>query len=498
VRTLLPFVLLLPACSPDPCPAGSARDSKDGLCYLLDAGNDTGTDTDDPDDTGPDDTGSGPVDLVFGDPITVLDTSGSNGGGGQEIVEYVDAVIIDDDYAVAAGQGGFQIIPLDGSGPLERIQEQRSFRLDVSDGLMALGFREGTVMLWDVSDPTNPQQQGQIRLGEDVGFFEDVAVDGGRLLLGAHAEGGVFIDPVSAQHDVLGVLPADDAFAVALFGERALITDAAELVLWDVSDLAAPVELDRVEMSGEGRDMDFNGERVAVGLGGEGVAVWDVTDDQLVSRGSLNLPGASLSISLDNDEVWVAGWEQVSLVRVTADGLIALGDEPPVFNGMGVAARNGHAVVADWYGTMTLARERDVAGPEISVDEKVYFAAGGDVESVWFRNNGAFALEVTLDEPADGYTASATSFQVAPGQTEIVRFTAPADLPNQSTTLGWTSNDPDEPTGSLLLSKADRSVGTAHSDFTLNGFTWPSADAQTFKLSEQRGKVVFLAYFALY
>jgi len=42
------------------------------------------------------------------------------------------------------------------------------------------------------------------------------------------------------------------------------------------------------------------------------------------------------------------------------------------------------------------------------------------------------------------------------------------------------------------------SVGVEHEDFELLGITWPDTTLESYRLSDYRGDVVFLAYFATY
>ncbi len=62
--------------------------------------------------------------------------------------------------------------------------------------------------------------------------------------------------------------------------------------------------------------------------------------------------------------------------------------------------------------------------------------------------------------------------------------------------LEWTSNDPDEGSGSVQIRGAGQTVGQPHEDFSLEGFAWPDNSPRYYQLGDQAGKVVFLAYFA--
>ena len=500
------------ACSDPPCPVGSYRDPANGLCTLVDAdggsggesgggsgGGDeggasgTGGGTGGGGDTGDGGPGSG---YTRGDPITVVTSAGEAGGMDVDLIEWVEATVVGSDHVVLSGQGGAQLYSLaDGSavGPLLTVP--RTFR-SAADGVeVVFGGREAALYPVSFADPSNPERLPPIPEPPGLRFYEDVAYSAGRVLLGAHGDGGILLARTGTH---LATLPATDAYGTGLAGDRAVLTDLDELILFDISDPRNPLELDRVPLGGEGRDIDFNGDRIAVALGGRGVEVWDVEADVLVSRGSTMLPGAALDVTIDGDEVWVGAWDASALLRITADGLVVLGLEEPRFSAMAVGARNGRAVVADWYGMQLLERSWDVSGPELDLPDAVRFWEPGGTVGVDIRNWGPDRLRVEFDASDVGHGVSPETVRVDPGGVERVRITAPSTLPTVPVSLPWTSNDPDEPSGVLSLAPADQGVGTVHADFTLQGFVWPDPTLRNFTLSEQRGKVVLLAYFALF
>ncbi len=502
LRTVPALTLLsLAACDDTPCPPGSTREAADGLCHLDDFGDEApGTtpgaqDSAATDTAAVDDTGSPGLTLTPGDPITALTAYDESGLGG-DVIEWVEATPLGDAHVVLSGQGGARVYALsDGQPVSEKLFVPRTFRSATDDGVLVLGGRSGALYTWFVDDPAAPRPGPSLTIPVEWGWFEDIALSGDRLLLGFHDRGGVLLD-LSGRW--LGTIPASDAYAVGLAGDRAVLTDRDELVLVDVSDVSAPAELDRVPMPGEGRDIDFDGTRVAVGMGGLGVGVWDIAADVLVPRGTAFLPGASLDVSLDGDEVWVGAREATALVRVAADGLVVLGLEPPVHSAMAVGAVDGRAVVADWYGVQLLERQRDVAGPELDLDETLRFGAAGETLRTRVRNWGPTALTLTLTPPASDFVVSPQQLEVPPDGTATIALTLPDDLPLAPVSVSWTSNDPDEPAGTLDLKPADRGVGTPHPAFTLQGFTWPDTALQDYTLADQRGRVVVLAYFALF
>jgi hypothetical protein len=486
---LAPLLLALAgACSPGPCPKGSTR-AADGLCYLPDDGGaDSGSDVDP--DTGDSDTA---IDVTDGDPISVVGYEGENEPGGR-LLEWTDSAILDESVGAVCGVVGVGLVDLTDGSTMSSRPTPPCLRMAADDGVVVASDRRSQLTILDVSSPPDILEMGFIRFDPDDTRHEDIAIHDGRVIVGWHGNGARLYDPGA---NLLGTLPATDAFAVGLHGNRAVISDAEELVLWDVTDPRFAIELSRVALPGEGRDIEFDGSRVAVAMGGAGVGVWDVQDDTLVARGSMIVPGAGLAVALDDDEVWVGSWQHTVLLRLTDDGLVTMGHEAPRFSAMGVSASGGTALVADWHGHMTLQRERDVASPELIVNEDLYFGAGDATQNVRVENHGPLPLEWAFGEVPDGFSVSEAAVTVAPGGVEVITVEGPETLDYRAA-LPWSSNDPDESSGEIALAPPDRGVGAAHPDFSLQGFTWPDRDTSEYTLSAYEGKVVVLAYFALF
>ena len=501
IRTplLLGTLVALSGCSSNTCPKGSERRAN-GLCYLLnsapDAGNDTGTGSVDSADTG-DDSGTPFTDYAYGDQISVLGLEASGGGEAMPIVyEWTDAAAINDDLAIVTGQGGYGIIDMATGTLLHQEFTRRALRVATDGQTAILASRNDGLMKVDVSAGADTRGQSDFLTPPFEGVHEDVDVDGNQVLIGWHANGGVLVD---LGGNLLGTLPATDAFAVSLSGSQALLTDQNALVLFDISNPAAPVELDRQPLTGEGRDLSWEGEHAVVGMGGAGVSVWNVAGNSLVHRGDLTLPGSALSVAVDGDHAWIGAWAVTGLVDLAAEPPVMLVHEPPAYSSMGVGASGGRAVVADWFASTALQANDGMAGPEIVVDDALYFDR--DAASTQFlrvANHGVMDLVLNTDPAADGYTISPTTLTVAPGTSESLQVDwQGGDTPSRAT-LEWLSNDPDEVDGRVSLGPTDQGTGTEHDDFSSPGFQLPDDTERIYTLSDERGKAVVLVYWALF
>lgn len=484
------LLALLSACSATgkPCPAGASRQD-DGLCYLDATGGDTAdrapaADTAAPDDPAPEGR----------DPIRT--TGSTEAFAGDYLYEFVDVAMINDELAIAVGQGGIAVIAAEDGRIVAQQSERRGLRVATDGQLAAIATRTEGLPLVDLHDPAAPRRLDPLRFDGIPGAHEDVAVDDGRILLGFHDNGALLVD---AEGRRLATIPADDAFAVALQGDRALVTDGASLGLWDLSALDSPALLDRIDLPAEGRDLAWSGRHVAVGMGGAGTWVGALDDTQLSARATLRSPGSALSVSIDEDRLWIGAWEVTALADLAAEPPVVVGHETPVWSAMAVAGAQGRAVVADWYAATALAAVDGARGPELVPPLDLYFDPRAPrVAAATFENGGTEPLSVSLSVDGDAFSVSPTELTIPPHSAQAVVITPEADWSGARADLSWTTDDADEPTGSTALAPADQGVGSQHVDAVLQGFRLPDRSLQSFDLADARGKIVVLVYWALF
>ncbi len=483
---------------------------EDGLCHLLPTApgsggaSDTGTAAGPHEPARPDtavdtdsDTGASVGDaLLFGDPIRTLgsDYEGS-GAGDLPLNEWLSAAVIDQSVAIVVGHEGYGIVSFEDGTKLHQEDLQRVYRV-ASDGMHAvLATRVNGLMLVDVSQGADTRGVTDLGSGMTAGrLHEDVAIEGERILLGGRSQGGVMLDLTGS---LVGILPADDAFGVGLQGDRAVVTDDATLLLFDISDPESPVELARATMTGEGRDVAWEADRLVVGMGGAGVSVWSTAGDALRHRGDLVIPGAALSVAVDGQYAWVAGWSLVALVDLSNDVPRVLGHEPSRFTGHGVAAAGGRAIVADWFTSTAMQVVEGVAGPELDLPARVYLkpdvSGGNDTATV--TNYGPLELEMSLT-PDTNVVLSSENLLVPAYSSLGLRIELLGDTATGGG-VAWTSNDPDESSGRIEIEQADQGIGSSHVDFTLPGIEMPSGDEGRWTLSDHQGSAVVLVYWSL-
>ncbi len=482
--TLLPLLWI--ACAPD-CPEGEGLNSE-GECrpYVV-----PGTDpTTDPTGT------TAPITLEWGDPI--LAWGGDVTDGGKHVWEFVDVVALDDETALGSGQGGYALIDLDDGGFDYREDFIRTYDLAWDPELQQAyaGTRLEGVYVLDLSNREAPTESGYIY--DWYGQHEDLAASAGRLLVAAPGEGAVLVD--GETRGVLATIEADWAYAVGLHEDRAVVADANEVVLYDLTDETDPVELDRAALTATVRDIAFDGETIGVSLGGHGVGVVRVEEDALRVDAELPLPGTSYGVALDGDLLWASAWSEVALVWLGAGGPVVLGTEAITYNTLGIGAANGRAIAADWFGVAAFEHVEGFMGPELYAPPQIFAVGEGDAPAeatIEVTNYGAMTLALTAEAQDETASLSEDSWSLEPGDSARFTITGQEGRP-LSTEVFLESNDPDELHSSVEVRTAEQSIGQPHEDFTVEGFVYPDTNLTPYSISEQTGRVTFLAYFALY
>ena len=131
------------------------------------------------------------------------------------------------------------------------------------------------------------------------------------------------------------------------------------------------------------------------------------------------------------------------------------------------------------------------------VERDDWMSEPGGRLTISFANGGAAPLTITLaGDDALGCSVAFTpnALTIAPGERVTVEARLPALMAD--TMCRWTSNDPDEAIGWLDLRVPSQSLGQPHEDFELMGFTAPNTELTPYPLSDQRGQVVVLFFFA--
>lgn len=461
------LLLLLSACQ-TPCSEGFAK--ADGVCYPI------ASEQEEPEE----EVIPSVLDLPYGDGITTFYQESIT----QGFYEVMDASDFDETQVIMIGQGGALLVDRESGAVSQAWDGVRLLKVDAQDGIAVGAGSEQPMLLPEF----RPLQAWNLDRAEDIAIYDDL------IAVAARTQGVQLFNAAGTNR--LGNIATDDAWAVELQGTRALVIDDRDLEFWELSDPANPVLVDSVKLAGEGRDISWVGDRVAVAVGGWGGQVLNIESDTLVSAGLATMPGSVLNLSLEpNGEwLWLASWEAVGVAWVGGEEPIVVAHEPPGQSAMAVIAGEGRGYIADWM-TLTGMDRTGMTSGELHLSQ----VHAGDILMVDPRaeslelevtNWGPAPLEISLELPS-GLSGDVGPITLAPNSSDTFSLTgAIVDAPG----VRLFTDDADEEMVELDFRASATGVGSTHPEISLQGFEWPDGGLQPYNSGDHAGEVLFLAY----
>ncbi len=345
--------------------------------------------------------------------------------------------------------------------------------------------------------------------------FEGIAVSGGKLYAATHEHGLAIMEVDEANKSLrqLGVASGfQSAWSVAVSGNYAYVADAAgRLGVGDVTDPRHPKRVASLETGGSAQSVAVSGNYVYLAVGEGGLVVIDIstpTSPTLVSRTDTN--GSALQVSVDGAHAYVANWNDARIYDIgdpTKPRLLAaeiVKTEEKSSRVLGMAGVGDTVFVGEWTGLYTYQLHADRVAPHITADRhRVDFdrAKPGQTVTKTLRieNEGSSILYLTsATTTANGFSAAVDHqpSSIAPGHSlpVLVSFSPTGNEPSEGELI-LRSNDPDD--GELRIPLIGNQRGLAIGDRAPE-ITLALLDGGQWRLSEQRGKIVLLAYFATF
>ncbi len=343
--------------------------------------------------------------------------------------------------------------------------------------------------------------------------FEGITVSDGRLYAATHEHGLAIMEVDEANKTLrkLGVASGfTSAWSVAVSGNYAYVADAAgSLGVVDVSDPRHPNRVASLETGGSAQSVAVSGNYVYLALGEGGLVVIDIstpTAPRLVSRTDTN--GSALQVSIDGSRAYLANWNDARIYDIgdpAKPRLLAaevVKTEEMSSRVLGMAGAGDTIFVGEWTGLYTYQLHADRVAPHITADRhRVDFDRAGPGQTVTqtlrIENEGSSVLHITSTKTTgSGFATTAQPSSVAPGRSLAVSVSfSPATKEPSKGELILRSNDPDD--GELRIPLIGNQRGLAIGDKAPE-ITLALLDGGQWRLSEQRGKVVLLVYFATF
>ncbi len=431
----------------------------------------------------PDDTG------VLGEPADALSPLGTLPG----LKHIQDLGLLDGDRVVMATYSGIAVAlaedpanptlaeaggpPLywveEGSDALASGREAGLYRVEISDEGFEIEAR------LDVEDDLNPEEASP--LGDGV-------------LLAAQASGLLSLDSNLVELDRLE--ESDNSIAVAVDGDVAWLGDRGQgLMAVDVSDPSALELLSVTPLSGSIQDVDIDGGVVVVGSSGE-IHVLDGSDPTApVLLSSIDGQGVATRVDLEGSRLAVANWLDLRLYSMEDPELPVLIAIEDAAEAIGAVELDGDTLWAgDWNTLRSFAIDVEARSPEITLPSSLLlFGDAPDSELVQVGNEGNMRLVVDDIVCGEGLQASPTTFQLAPGGSQLVEILAEMDGSEWEGSCIVTSNDADEASASIAVSvnPAGLALGDQAPDWE-----FPDLEGNVHRLSDTDGQVRLITLFS--
>jgi len=350
-------------------------------------------------------------------------------------------------------------------------------------------------------------------------LFEGVRWRDGHLYVAAHKSGvrTYQTDNKGKPAKLLAVTGGfTNAWKIELAGKQGYVADAeGGLRVLDLSAAAKPKLVQSLKTTGMCRDVDVDDQRLFAALGGAGIDVF-ARDKAGQLKALYNVPalGSAQALSLHKGLLAVANWSHTAVydaASMTLLGTERVKNYPAVEQDFGVVIRDGIVYVGEWEGVHMVQVQPGRVAPDLWIKDellnlKLPKAGAKAARVIIVENRGLVPLSINKIDTDQGalFSASPNKFSVAPGGKKAVELTIkPTGTTSQfiKGVLRVYTNDPDSyanPYRLHLLAQNSTTTGSTHVGDPLPkefGVLDPTGAGQ---LSNLKGNVVVLAYFALF
>ena len=418
----------------------------------------------------------------------------------------LDAEIYENTLIISAMVQGIEFYDISSGGQLNHIdhftlgQNGKANCVEAIDNYAYFTSKNGLYVV-DISSPSNPQNLGRVA-GTNNFILENLDAENNMLAVAAH-EDGVLLYDISNPQDLQlrSTINSDNAWCVRLKDGYAYIADELVVKIYDISNTSDPVFINQIETSNAIKDIALTQSFMYVALGSDGVDIYDLSNlENPIFLDNYNTNTLAHRISPFENKLAVSDWDDVDVLEWDGNSLNRVGYKNTGNRTMAIATKDNYIYSAEWASVQAF-EFGPVSGPDIDLNtlELNYpYVNDGDSYSLSVEviNNGSSTLNIVDDYVTNSHFEIVNQLNdLEPDQSQTVEIIYNASDLNSAGAYRIYTNDPDQ---SMVMCETNgnidgANIGEPAIDFELD---YIANGEGSFRLSDQLGKVVVIAFFA--
>ena len=418
----------------------------------------------------------------------------------------LDAEIYENTLIISAMVQGIEFYDISSGGQLNHIdhftlgQNGKANCVEAIDNYAYFTSKNGLYVV-DISSPSNPQDLGRVD-GTNNFILENLDADNNILAVAAHEDGVLLYDISNPQDlELRSTINSENAWAVRLKEGYAYIADELIVKIYDISNSSDPVFINQIQTSNAIKDIALNQSFMYVALGSDGVDIYDLSNlESPIFLDNYNTNTLANRISPFENKLAVSDWDDVDVLEWDGNSLNRVGYKNTGNRTMAIATKNNYIYSAEWASVQAF-EFGPVSGPDIDLNtlELNYpYVNDGDSYSLSVEviNNGSSTLNIVDDYVTNSHFEIVNQLNdLEPDQSQTVEIIYNASDLNSAGAYRIYTNDPDQ---SMVMCETNgnidgANIGEPAIDFELD---YIANGEGSFRLSDQLGKVVVIAFFA--
>ena len=418
----------------------------------------------------------------------------------------LDAEVYENTLIISAMVQGIEFYDISNNGQLDHIshfslsQNAKANCVEAYANHAYFTSRNGLYVV-DISNPSNPQNLGRVS-GTNNLILENLDAENNLLAVAAHADGVLVYDISDPQNlELKSIINCVNAWCARIKDGYVYIGDGINVMIYDISVSSNPIFINQIETSNAIKDIALSQSFMYVAIGSDGVNIYDNSDPQNpIILDNYNTNTLANRISPFENKLAVSDWDDIDILEWNGSSFDRVGYKNTGNRTMAVATKENYIYSAEWASVQAFQfGPVDGADIDLSTLELNYpFVNNGDSYSLTLEvfNNGNSSLIIQDDYVTNSeFEVINNLSDLEPGQSQIVEIVYNASSNNSAGVYRIYTNDSDQP---LVMCETNgnidgANIGEPAIDFELDYIA--NGDG-SFRLSDQLGKVVVIAFFA--